>query len=182
MSTFQSFQWMLATSACLVWILPASRLDAANPAVRTASLRPAAGGMVVDLALGRGGQLAGQLLDSSGRPFPDELVVVQNVSGGQRREARTDSQGQFVVAGLGGGVVQLTGAGTSLLCRCWTHTAAPPAAADRVLLIAGEEVERGQRPIGDLFLSQPILLGLIIAAAIAIPIALYNSRDDDSAS
>jgi hypothetical protein len=46
-------------------------------------------------------------------------------------------------------------------------------------MVAGEGVERGQRPFSDL-LSGPLLIGLLIAAAVAIPIAIHNSQDDDA--
>jgi hypothetical protein len=39
-------------------------------------------------------------------------------------------------------------------------------------------VERGQRPFSDLFFADPLLVGLVVAAAIAIPIAVSSSRND----
>jgi hypothetical protein len=42
-----------------------------------------------------------------------------------------------------------------------------------VLVVADSAVARGQRPIGEI-LCNPVLIGLLIAAAIAIPIAVHN--------
>ena len=182
MSRLQWFRWILAAMACASWILPAPGFTCGPPVPRMSSVPRTAGGTVVDLALDKEGRLVGQVIDNVGKPVGEQLVVVLNMLGGQRYETQTDAQGQFAIAGLRGGLFQLTSAGTSLVCRCWTHSAAPPAATERVLLVATDGVERGQKPIGDLFLSHPVLLGLIIAAAIAIPIAVHNSGDDDSAS
>jgi hypothetical protein len=73
----------------------------------------------------------------------------------------------------------LAAGGSVHLCRCWAAGTAPPAAQGEVLLVPIGLVERGQRPIGEI-LANPILIGLIIAAAIALPIAVHNSKDDAS--
>ena len=53
---------------------------------------------------------------------------------------------------------------------------APPAANDRLLLVTESNVTRGQQPINRLV--DPLLLGVIIAGAVAIPIAVRNSNND----
>ena len=54
-----------------------------------------------------------------------------------------------------------------------------PQLQSRYLLSPNQQIQRGQRPIAD-FLSGPVLIGLVIAAAIAIPIAIHNSKDSAS--
>jgi hypothetical protein len=92
------------------------------------------------------------------------------------RETTTDAEGHFQFTGVRAGVVRLGNDEAGLAVRCWTHGTAPPSAIKSVLLSPNEEILRGQRPIAD-FLSGPVLIGLIIAAAIAIPIAIHNSKD-----
>ena len=80
---------------------------------------------------------------------------------------------------MNAGLCRIEYGGSVLACRCWSPRTAPPAATNELLLITGDPVERGQRCIGDLF-SGPVLIGLIIAAAVVIPIAVHNSQKDAS--
>jgi hypothetical protein len=64
------------------------------------------------------------------------------------------------------------------MCRIWTTAAAPPRAAKQLLIVNDHLVQRGQRPIREMFHSDPILMTAIAVAAIAIPIAIHKSRDD----
>jgi hypothetical protein len=47
------------------------------------------------------------------------------------------------------------------------------------MMVSSPQLVRGQQPISAVF-SNPLLIGLIIAAAIAIPVAIHNSQDDAS--
>jgi hypothetical protein len=50
-----------------------------------------------------------------------------------------------------------------------------------MLLVDGSQgIARGQQPICDL-LTNPLVIGLVVAAAIAIPVAIHNA-DNDSPS
>jgi len=55
-------------------------------------------------------------------------------------------------------------------------------ALNQLLVVSDSSVERGQRPIGELFCSPPFLIGALIVAAIVIPIAVHNAQDDPNAS
>lgn len=94
-----------------------------------------------------------------------------------RRIAATDAAGQFVLPGVTAGIQRLTAEDAVLNCRIWTHAAAPPAAMDHVTLIADQTIVRGQQPFSAIF-TNPLFIGLVIAAAVAIPIAVHNSQDD----
>jgi hypothetical protein len=135
--------------------------------------------MVRDVALDAQGRIAGQILDAQGQPRARQIITVQR-QGAQPVQTRTDAQGRFVLGDLSGGVYQIATSDASVVCRCWTANSAPPAATHELLLVAGEKVQRGQYPITDLLTSGPVLIGLVIAAAIAIPIAVHNSQDDGS--
>ncbi|MEO8497160.1 MAG: carboxypeptidase-like regulatory domain-containing protein [Planctomycetota bacterium] len=145
----------------------------AEQAVRL-SVQPA----IRDVELLAGGELAGQVVDGTGQPQAGQSIVVQQ-SGGEPIRTRTDQVGRFRLNGVHAGLCRIEYGEDLLACRCWQANTAPPAAKDQLLLITGESVERGQRCIGDL-LSGPVLIGLIIAAAVVIPIAVHNSQKDAS--
>lgn len=166
----QSVTALLIISLCAA---PLARLQAQERLVPSTNDR-----RVLDVALTPQGSLAGLILDGSGQPVAHQPVVAEPVAG-QPHAVVSDAAGRFSIAGLRGGVYRVSAAGTSLACRCWTAGTAPPAAGEQVLLVADEEIQRGQRPIGDL-LGGPVLLALIIAAAIAIPIAVHNSQKKDA--
>ena len=139
-----------------------------------ASIQPA----INDVELMAGGALAGQVIDAAGQPLAGQAIVVQQ-SGREPIGTRSDAKGRFRLHGLNTGVCRIECGESLLACRCWSPNTAPPAATRELLLTAGESIERGQRCIADC-LSGPVLIGLIIAAAIAIPIAVHNSQKDAS--
>jgi hypothetical protein len=160
----------LAWLACITWLLPvtggqAAPLDAARPATP-----------VRDIALDAQGRITGQYVDAQGQPRAHQVLVVQR-QGGAPRQATTDARGRFILESMSGGMYQIASADSAVVCRCWAVDTAPPAATRELLLVSGEGVQRAQRPIGDLLFSGPVLIALVIAAAIAIPIAIHNSDD-----
>ena len=131
----------------------------------------------IDLVMSADGALRGVVVDSNGRGVRG--TVVQLLREGEKRgEAITDVNGHFQFTNLSGGVYHILTPSTISLCRIWTNKAAPPSANRELLIATGDLVARGQRPICDLFFVDPLLVGIIVAAAIAIPIAIHNSDDD----
>ncbi len=163
--------------ACLTWLIPSQALAADGPArpVASSGIRP----VIRDVALGSHGSLTGQLLDTQGRHCPGQLVVVQR-QGSEPQKTETDQNGRFTISGLTGGTYQVATIDSLAVCRCWTEKTAPPAARKDLLLVSGTGVQRGQMPFGEMIFSAPVLIALVIAAAIAIPIAVHNSQDDAS--
>jgi hypothetical protein len=157
-------------------LLPQLSLQAASPAARPSSVS----GVPLDIALAADGRLTGQVLNSEGRPLANEPVVVQNINGQTKMQTSTDAQGRFLVDSIGAGTFQISAQNGCTICRCWTSKAAPPSAKKEVLIVAGNQIERGQKPISEFFYSAPVVFGLIVAAAIAIPIAIHNSQDDSA--
>ena len=135
--------------------------------------------LVTDVALGRGGVLQGKVVDRQGAPQAKSPVrVLQGTE--VVATAETGSQGEFVVADLRGGVYQIETAQTAGVYRLWAEHTAPPAANEGVLLVAGDEAVRGNQSGGLLgLLANPWVLALIVAAAIAMPLALDDDDDDD---
>lgn len=146
---------------------------------------------VVDVALGANGTMRGQLLDRQGRKLPVSQVLFAN--GHQTWSTYTDEQGHFRVKGLVGSTYQVQAAGQIQIVRAWAEGTAPPQALDALLLVHDNSVVLGQNcgsPVcgskvggGGVrsLLSNPYVLGGLVAAAVAIPVAIHNS-DDDPAS
>lgn len=163
--------------ACLTWLLPVQCMAGEG---QTTSLEPAAMRPVIrDVALGKNGSMTGQLFDAQGQTRPNQIVVVQR-QGGEPRKTQTDQEGRFALSGLTGGTYYVATVDSAAFCRCWTERTAPPAAKHDLLLVSGEGIQRGQHPFGDMLFSAPVLIALVIAAAVAIPIAVHNSQDDAS--
>ncbi len=159
--------------ACLMWLLPI-RAISAQPASLAGTAAPAG---IVDVRLDQHGAIHGRLLDPAGQGLADLPVVLQQAGGAVSR-TQTDAAGDFVLQRVSGGVHQLTTAYGTVPCRVWTHTAAPPSATDQLTVVAGQPVVRGQQPFSCIF-TNPLFIGLVIAAAIAIPIAVHNSQNDN---
>lgn len=153
-------------------------LSAAGPsqAVQTPA-RP----VIHDVKLDAAGRLAGQVLDLAGQPQVNQKLVLLR-DGKPVSECRTDAAGKFHFERLGGGLYQIGLDKAAVACRVWAERTAPPAAKPQVLLVTGDELARGQQPFSELF-TNPCFCALIIAAAIAIPIAIHNSQSEpDSGS
>jgi hypothetical protein len=142
-------------------VLPQSLL-AATPATGARTTPQVA---VIDVALGQGGALRGQLVDAAGAPLAGATVSVQQ-NGREVTSTATGAKGDFAVSGLRGGVYQVATAGNVGVYRLWAAETAPPAAQQQALLVSGGEAVRGQ--------SQAV------GAAIAIPIAVSNSDRSSS--
>jgi len=155
--------------ACVAWLLPVREVAAVPPA-------PGASGGIIDVRLDQRGAVCGRLLDVAGRPLADRPVVLQPTEG-ESRAAQSDAAGDFVLPRISAGVHRLTAAGQTVNCRVWTHAAAPPSATDQLTVVAGDSIVRGQQPFSCIF-TNPLFIGLVIAAAIAIPIAVHNSQND----
>ena len=163
-------QWLLAESASNI-----ERVEAAR---------------VLDIALQPGGVLQGRIVGAQGQPVPETQVSVS--SDQQQWVAATDAQGRFAVRGLPGNTYQIRVGNHSQLVRAWAPGTAPPQAISEIMLVPDSTAVLGQHcgsPVcgsgvcggGRSCLRNPLILGGIIAAAIAIPIAIENS-DDDPAS
>ncbi len=151
---------------------------------------------VADVALGVDGSLAGQAMTLQGQPLVNQTVLMSN---GQRQmTATTDAKGQFRFTGLRGGAYTVTTSRQTLTCRAWKAGTEPPNATRGLMIVQGTDTALGQccgsevgcgTPVTSGIaagardaLRNPLVIGGIIAAAIAIPVAIHNSGDDDTAS
>ncbi|MGD9633209.1 MAG: carboxypeptidase-like regulatory domain-containing protein [Pirellulales bacterium] len=145
---------------------------------------PAKAPPVRDVELAYGGLLVGRLTDANGRPVVNAPVSV--LSAGKPLAAmHTDGEGVFAVAKLRGGVHEIATADAVQVCRLWAPGTAPPGAPKSIDVVASGDVVRGQYgpPPGNRLLckakewaTNPFIVGGVVAAAVAIPVAL---SDDD---
>jgi hypothetical protein len=115
----------------------------------------------------------------------------------------TNDRGEFEFAGVKGGAYSVHTGEQTQTCRVWTSAAAPPSATRGLMIVQGDQAVLGQNrgpfigcgtpvycgtPVGGAGLGMrealrnPLVIGGIVAAAIAIPVAVHNSNDDDPAS
>jgi hypothetical protein len=147
------------------------RLDAtANPAV-------------LDVRLNAEGTLAGRVVTNQGSPVIGAMVQLQGRHPDPPRMASTDTEGCFAFAGLSTGLFQVTCDSIVQYVRIWSLESAPPAAVARLeLMPSATPTVRGQQPLCNLFCNEPIMIGVLVAAAIAIPLALHDSGDEADGS
>ena len=130
----------------------------------------------VDLELKPGGVVRGQVLQPTGQPA--QTGVIRAFRGDQLLgSAKVDRNGRFQLQGLPPGACQLQLLTATQPMRLWAPGTAPPKSPQELLLVNGQPTERGQQEIGRI-LANPLFIGLAVAAAVAIPLAVH----DDSGS
>ncbi len=133
-----------------------------------------------DVQLDDAGTFWGQVIRADGQPLASVPIHITR-HGKLVASVHTDSEGKFAVRQMRGGVYEVATPYQSDVIRLWAARTAPPTAAERLILTArSADIVRAQ---GDgqfmQFITNPWVLGGIVAAAIAIPLAL---DDDDQAS
>ncbi len=171
---------------CVVWgsmglILPASALEAAQAAGPAAAPPPLAQRVKLlgDVRLDGSGQMHGWVVSGQGTPLADVPVVLSR-AGRQPARTRTNQMGRFRVGPLRGGSYSMLVGRHAVVARAWADKTAPPGAADVALIVCGDDVIRGQMPLEEFFASDAVIICGMVAAMIAIPIAVHNSRSRPS--
>jgi hypothetical protein len=159
-----------------------------------------------DVELGQHDQFVGQIVDTQGQPIAGIAVTLRNQT--VQLQTISNNQGKFQFSGLTGGTYQLetgqletgqleTGS-SGQLCRLWKNGTAPPKATGQMLLVqqdgqlvlgqdcgnpvCGSPVGGGGASRAKRLLTHPLVIGGLIAAAIAIPVAIHNADDDEGSS
>lgn len=162
-----------------VAMLPLHQVLAANPQTVNPQAAVVPAVEIRDVALQPGGVLHGQVVDPQGAVCSHAPVRIVRLSD-QTPVAITqaDDQGHFTIQGLSGGVYRIeTPAGASVY-RLWASNTAPPSAIASALVVQGDSAMRGN--LGGIGWFGWTLIGLGIAAAIAIPLALDKDKNDAS--
>ena len=171
-------RYAAAIVAAVSLLMPAMHSTWAQsvPAVLPERTSPRASGAPADVALDAEGGLRGWLITSGGAPLGGIRV---SAFLGDRLVgfAWSEADGRFVIPSLRGGAYRLSAGGSAALVRVWAPQTAPPGARDSALLLSGPVVRGQLQPIASLLGSPWVITGTI-AAAVAIPIAIYNNRDD----
>jgi len=130
----------------------------------------------VDVVLGPGGVLRGQVQSATAAPCSEVELVLLQVDQEVARTT-TDGHGLFQLEGVRGGAYSLASAGSSVEVRLWAEGTAPPTAQDALLVVAGRDVTLGQGAGGTFWrtVTNPWVSAGLIGAAIAVPIALNNN-------
>lgn len=168
--------------ACLGLLIPSPLVAAvAAPSQTTAKTpRPAAKPKVFDVELQKDGVLLGQVVDAQGAP--QVKMPVSLVQGDKTLAATaTNRGGFFAVRRVPAGTYRLAAGKTQGVYRLWAKGTSPPGSQPGTLMVVGQGPSRGQNggsgPIGH-WLSNPWVIGALIAAAIAIPVAIHNHQID----
>jgi hypothetical protein len=170
------FECALLALACLGMMQGNVLAEAPSRAVA-----PSSAPQVLDVQLGPGGTLTGQLVDPQGRVVPGSPVILS--SKGLQAEARTDHRGVFVFTRLRRGLYVVSAGNSDAVCRVWERTAAPPSAGQGILLVYHGQAVRGQGPLCESIKcvgKHPLLTGAIIATAIVVPIVAVNESKPSS--
>lgn len=174
MKTFKTFRAAVVALTCLGVVIPRGAIASSPVVVDGVPVSQ----VVEDLEL-QGDLLIGGLVDASGRGVEDAPIVIGQ-DGKPVAQLRTDAEGRFAAKGLKPGVYQVVSHGKASTHRVWEEGRAPAQAKRGVIHSVDPQVARGASHGGLLgILANPLFLALIIAAAIAIPLAL---DDDDDAS
>jgi hypothetical protein len=172
--TTQQLGRFLSVLAIVSMVCPGLALAGDPPGVTTSST-------VIDVKLGGDRLLRGTAMTTAGQSQAGALVTLAH-SNQSLATAKANAEGQFAFRLAKGGVYQLAVGDRVVLCRVWSERMAPPGAKDQLLVVTDLELARGQRPLGEALFSTPVLVGVVIAAAVAIPLALNSSDDDPSGS
>ena len=133
---------------------------------------PAPQAVVTDVALNDGGTLNGRVIDPQGGGTIGVPVSLRTQDQ-EHVAATTTTDGHFSVKGLRGGVYQLAAGQGHGTYRLWSPGTAPPSAQKDAIVYTQNGPQRSNLKM---LLTNPIVIAGIVATAIAVPVALANSR------
>lgn len=123
-------------------------------------------------------QISGTLMGPTGKPVPGVLVQLAPVDQSWRMTIPSGGAGEFRFPLSTGGLYQLACGTQVMTLRAWPEGTQPPSAVRSVQLTLSEDfVVRGQQPLCGWAMTEPLMIGVLVAAAIAIPLAVHSSDD-----
>ena len=168
-------QTLAVTLAVLGLCLPQVALAAAPQAAPTS--------VVTDVRMHESGTLLGQVVSPENLPVPGVKVALLS-KGKQLAVGGTDKSGYFAFKGLQNGVYQMVSPKGNAVYRVWSHQTAPPSAHLGALVVNGDDTVRGQHRFHGFrnWMANPWFVAAVITAAVAIPVAIHNSDNDNNSS
>lgn len=140
MSAGRRFKTMMIGLTATAICVPQQWAAANDAAPRT--IRQQEASAPADVALSAGGVLRGQVVDAQGLPAANEDVSVMAADGAVM-QSKTDSDGNFRVAGLRGGAYAVATSHSNSGYRLWANGAAPPGAKSSILIVEQQAIVRG---------------------------------------
>ncbi len=190
MRTTKSMRALTASICCFGILQPTLALGSepvsAAPVAVATPLPPVTASVkrstTIDVELNVDHNLAGQLVNQSGVPIASAPVAIWQ-RGRLIQTTMTNAKGEYRLAHLSSGNYQIDFGHRALLVRCWTSGDAPPNSIASLRTTADEEVVRAQQRSGAVCgVVNPWVIAGGTVAAIAIPVALHNNREDRPAS
>ncbi|QDS95988.1 hypothetical protein FF011L_47920 [Roseimaritima multifibrata] len=123
--------------------------------------------------------LQGALVDANGQAIAEATVVLSRMDEVIDQQV-TDAEGRYAFENVQAGHYQVRSAAGMELVRTWEADSAPNGAKQGIIQTVDRDMARGRFGHYGLSTCQKILIGGVIAAAIAIPIAVSNDDDDAS--
>jgi hypothetical protein len=165
------FNWSLAFIAALGICFPTTVFATA----------PTQSG-VIDVALMDGDVLVGQLVNVQGSALASAPVTLQ-YQNKVVATPKTDKNGYFALKNVKPGVYKIGTKKGQMVYRLWSPNTAPPTAQKGALVVDGDQVARAQH-VKKLttMLANPWVVTAIVATAVAVPVAIHNSKDSTPVS
>ncbi|MBN2475484.1 MAG: carboxypeptidase regulatory-like domain-containing protein [Pirellulales bacterium] len=136
--------------------------------------------VTTNVQLATGGVMLGQVVTPEHAAVAGATVSL-TADGKQLATGKTDCNGHFAFNGLHQGAYRVAAANGHRDVRVWSPGVAPPAVQSGVLVVAGGDTVRAQDGGGLMgFVTSPLGLGLIVATAVAVPVAIHNSKSPSS--
>lgn len=146
------------------------------------STTPAIKAKSVDIQLTADRAIVGQLVNQNGVAIASAPVEIWK-KGQLVQTTMTGDDGRYRLANLIGGSYEINFGDRIQPARCWTSGTAPPKSIASLRTIADEQVVRAQQRRGAVCgVVNPWIIAGVAVAAIVIPVALHNNREDRAAS
>lgn len=166
---------LLLIATTPLWGIPGKAM-ADGGATAERSVAPAEELDAVPVRLTADQRLRGQAKTASGAPASG-VPVVLGVKGKPVARVMADQEGRFEFGSVEPGSYQIATKEAVAVIEAHSASDAPEKAVQRVEISRPAMIARGQNPAR--WLTHPLFIGLVIAAAIAIPVALAVGDDDD---
>lgn len=176
-------RWLSCIAAMAMMAAPLVAAEKAHQQASQQAHQKDKAGQVFDVKLSKQGTLVGQLLTANGAAIADSKLLITNKSK-MTLEAKTDARGVFQLPVKKSGVYRLQLADQAIVVRAWDAGLAPPATRDSLLCVTQDGTVRGQAGATGFaaLLTNPLFIGLGVAAAVAAPIIADEIDDDDEDS